>query len=122
MPVDCGVQQSSILGSLLFLININYLHKQFNTAKDITLLIIQIFFISKSVKILNKLVNHDMKHLNNWLRANNFSLNVEKTELVIFKSPSKVLLDEIKIKLSGKRLNPSNSVKLKIDRFLYWHD
>ena len=65
MPVDCGVQQSSILGSLLFLININYLHKQFNTAKDITLLIIQIFFISKSVKILNKLVNHDMKHLNN---------------------------------------------------------
>ena len=122
MPVDCGVQQSSILGSLLFLININYLHKQFNTAKDITLLIIQIFFISKSVKILNKLVNHDMKHLNNWLRANNFSLNVEKTELVIFKSPSKVLLDEIKIKLSGKRLNPSNSVKLKIDRFLHWHD
>ena len=63
-----------------------------------------------------------MKHLNNWLSAKNFSLNVEKIELVIFKSPSKVLLDEIKIKLSGKRLYPSNSVKLKIDRFLHWHD
>ena len=66
-----------------------------------------------------------MKHLNNWLSAKNFSLNVEKIELVIFKSPSKVLLDEIKIKLSGKRLYPSNSVKflgIKIDRFLYWHD
>ena len=66
-----------------------------------------------------------MKHLNNWLSANNFSLNVEKIELVIFKSPSKVLLDEIKIKLSGKRLYPSNSVKylgIKIDRFLHWHD
>ena len=59
------------------------------------------------------------------MSANNFSLNVEKIELVIFKSPSKVLLDEIKIKLSGKRLYPSNSVKflgIKIDRFLYWHD
>ena len=51
-----------------------------------------------------------MKHLNNWLSANKISFNVEKTELVIFKSPRKVLLDEIKIKLSGKRLYP-NSIK-----------
>ena len=40
--------------------------------------------------------------MNNWLSANKILLNVEKTELVIFKSPSKVLLVEIKIKLSGK--------------------
>ena len=66
-----------------------------------------------------------MKHLNNWLSANKISLNVEKTELVIFKSPRKVLLDEIKIKLSGKRLYPSSSGKylgIKIDRFSHWHD
>ena len=66
-----------------------------------------------------------MKHLNNWLSTYKISLNVEKTELVIFKSPRKVLLDEINIKLSEKRLYPSNSVKylgIKIDRFLYWHD
>ena len=44
-----------------------------------------------------------MKQFNNWLSANKISLNVEKTELVIFKSPRKVLLDEIKIKFSGKR-------------------
>ena len=30
--------------------------------------------------------------------------NVEKTELVIFKSLRKILSDEIKIKLTGKRL------------------
>ena len=79
---------------------------------------------SQSVKNLNKLVNHDMKHLNNWLSANKISLNIEKTELVIFKSPRNVLLDEIKIKLCGKRLYPSNSIKyldVKIDRFLHWH-
>ena len=66
-----------------------------------------------------------MKHFNNWLSANEISLNVEKTELVIFKPPRKVLLDETKIKLSGKRLYPSNSIKylgIKIDRFLHWHD
>ena len=84
-----------------------------------------LFYTSKSVKNLNKLINRDMKHLNNWLNANKISFNIEKTELVIFKSPRKVLLDEIKIKLSGKRLYPSNSVKylgIKIDRFLHWHD
>ena len=44
---------------------------------------------------------------------------------MVFKSRRKVLLDEIKIKLSGKRLYPSNSIKYfggKIDRFLHWHD
>ena len=66
-----------------------------------------------------------MKHLNNWLSPNKISFNVEKTGLVIFKSPRKVLQDEIKIKLSGKTLYPSNSIKyrsVKIDRFLHWHD
>ena len=76
-----------------------------------------LFHTSKSVKNLNKQINCDMKHLNNWLSANKISLSVEKTR--------KVLQDEIKIKLSGKRLYPSNSVKylgIKIDRFLHWHD
>ena len=54
-----------------------------------------------------------------------FLLIVEKTERVIFKSPRKVLSDEIKIKLAGQRLYPSNSVKylhVRINKFLHWHD
>ena len=51
-----------------------------------------------------------MKHLKNWLSANKTSLNVEKTELIIFKYPSKLIPDEIKIKLSGNRLYPLNSI------------
>ena len=59
---------------------------------------------SKSVTNLTKLVNHDMKYLNDWLSGNKISLNVEKTDLVIFKSPRKVFPDKIQVKLSGKRL------------------
>ena len=61
-----------------------------------------LFHTNKSVKNLNKLVNRDMKQLNNWLSANKDSLNVEKTELIIFKSPRKVIFDKSKIKLLGK--------------------
>ena len=74
------------------------------------------------MKNLKKLVNQDVKDLNNWLSANKVSLNVGKTELVVFESPRKVLLDEMKIKLKGKMLYSSNLIKhlgVRIDRFLH---
>ena len=66
-----------------------------------------------------------MRHLNNWLSVNKIYLHAEKTELVIFKSPRKVSVNEMKIKLNGKWLYPSNSVKylgVRIDRFLHWQE
>ena len=68
----------------------------------------KLFLTSKSVRNLNKLANSDFKQLNNWLNAKKISFNVEKTEIVIFKSPIKVLSDEIKINLTGQRLYPSS--------------
>ena len=45
--------------------------------------------MSNSISKLNKLVNGVLKHLVNWLNANKNSLNVKKTEMVIFKSKQK---------------------------------
>ena len=39
---------------------------------------INLFHTNKSSKNLNKLVNCDMKELNNWLSAKKISINVEK--------------------------------------------
>ena len=60
---------------------------------------------------LSKQVNKDLSNLSNWLRANKLSLNVKKTELVIFR-PRKLKIDHsFKFKLDGKRLVPTHSVK-----------
>ena len=100
MPVNCGLPQGSVLGSLQDQDLHQDLHKAIRHCKvHHTADNINLFHTNKAVKNLNKLVNHDMKQLNNWLSANKIALNVEKTELVILKSPRKVLSDEIKIKL-----------------------
>ena len=72
---------------------------------------ILIYCLSNSIKKLNKQVNADLKYLVNWLNANKISLNVKKTEMVIFKSKQKILEGDLKIKLYGKRLYPTESVK-----------
>ena len=66
---------------------------------------------SKSITKLNKYVNLDMKNLTDWLNANKISLNVQKTELVIFKHERKKIDSEVKIKLIRKRLYPTESGK-----------
>ena len=87
-------------------------------ADDTNLLI-----INQSLKRLNKFLNIDLKNLTNWLSVNKFSLNVSKTELIIFKPKRKSLDFNMKIKLHGKRLYPTDSVRylgFKIDIKLKW--
>ena len=64
-----------------------------------------------TIKKLNKLANADVKHLDNWLNADKIPLNVKKTEMVIFKFKQKKFEGNINIKLCGKRLYPTQSVK-----------
>ena len=123
--ITCGVPQGSVLGPLLFLIYINDLYvaikhcKVHHFADDTNLLI-----INKSLKRLNKLLNIDLKNLTNWLNANKISLNVSKTELIIFKPKRKPLDLNMEIKLNGKRLHPTDSVRyigVKTDSKLNWN-
>ena len=62
--------------------------------------------------MLCKKVNYDLKGITNWLNANRLSLNVNKTEFIIFRKPRKFVDFEIKIKLNGKRLYPSSLHKV----------
>ena len=83
-----------------------------------------LLYINESLKTLCKKVNYDLKGISNWLNANRLSLNVNKTEFVIFRSPRKSIDSiEINIKLNGKRLYPSSYIKylgVLIDEHLSW--
>ena len=117
-----GVPQRSVLGPLLFLIYINDLNtaikhcKVHHTADDTNLL-----HINDSIRKLNKAVNSDLRNLTNWFNAKKISLNVSKTELILFKPKMKKLDFDLKPRLNGKRIYQTKSVKylgIKIDENL----
>ena len=90
LNIACGVPQGSTLGPLLFLIYLNDLRFCLNKSSsnhfaDDTCLI----YASKNVKTLETDLNTDLKATSEWLKANRLSLNIKKSQLIIFHSKSK---------------------------------
>ena len=114
------------MGPLLFLLYINDLNLAIKHCKvhhfaDYT----NLLYTNNSIKKLNKFLNKDLKNLTNWLNANKMTLNFDKTEMILFKATKKSLDCQLKLKLNGKRLYQTSSVKylgIKIDRYLNWKD
>ena len=122
--ITCGVPQGSILGPLLFIIYINDLHRSlskcsvFHFADDTNLL-----FTSKNSKYLAREINGELKSLFDWLCANRLSLNVLKTEFIIFRPPRTNLEQRVVLKLNGTKLFESSKIKylgIILDNRLSW--
>ena len=99
-------------GPVLFLLNINDLHRSVKHSKtyhfaDDT----NIMQSNKSFDVLLKNLNKDLKSLPQWLKANKLSLNISKIELIIFQRNTASIDHSLKFELDGKKLSTSQSVK-----------
>ena len=125
MQIKCGVPQGSVIGPLLFIIYMNDLPDCLHNAKGI--LFADDTTLYESSYNINELyisMNHDLAILSDWFQSNKLSLNLKKTNYMLFTKAS--ALSELNhLKVGNEIIEKKSCVKflgIHIDEKLTWTD
>ena len=65
-----------------------------------------------------------MAQIAQWLRANRISLNLNKTEIILFRSKNKKISKKLNFRVSGQKIEPVKQTKylgIYLDEHLTWN-